>query len=323
MAHNLMDNGKRMMFYGEKPWHGLGTELKNPAKAREAIEAARLDYKVEIQPVYLKNGNEIAQAKATVANGKTLGVVGNGYRVIQNVEAFNFFDVVVGEGNAYYETCGALGQGERIWILAKVPGDIIVRKDDKIEKYLILTNSHDGKSSLRLYLSPVRVVCSNTLTASMHNAENNICIRHTGNVQDKVEEARRVLGITINYYKQFEQIVKSMANVQMSKATAENYFNTLLKVDGDKEDESAAQTINKRNELLGLFENGMGNDQPGIKHTVYAAYNAATELIDHHRTVKGANADPTKKLSSIWFGSGADFKARAFDEALVYVGVRK
>lgn len=320
MAHNLNEN--RMAYYGARPWHGLGVELKHPATAREAIEAAQLDYAVALQPIYLKNNVLIDNAEATVRvdTNKALGIVSKRYRIVQNVEAFNFFDTVVGEGQAIYHTAGALGQGERIWILAKLPKNIILAREDIVEKYLCLTNSHDGLSALKVYFTPVRVVCQNTLIASMQDSRDGVSIRHMGNIKGKVDEARRVLGITIDYYIQFEQIAKQLVDVKLNVEKAEKYYNDLLFKE-KKPDEISTNLVNKRDRLLYLFENGKGNRLPEIKHSAWAAYNAVTEYVDNDKTVKGLANDRTRKLKDIWFGTGAHLKQKAYNDILVVAGI--
>lgn len=165
MAHELATtNGKAaMMFYGETPWHGLGTRLDNPATAAEAIVAAALDFSVDLEAITTTDGVPVPQRKAVMRadSGDVLGVVGNSYIPIQNAEAFAFLDSVVAEGEVRYHTAGALGKGERIWMLAKLPGHIRIKNsDDVTDKYLLLSNSHDGSAALRVFFTPIRVVCA-------------------------------------------------------------------------------------------------------------------------------------------------------------------
>jgi phage/plasmid-like protein (TIGR03299 family) len=325
VAHNLNENGNRMFYVGEKPWHGLGKELQSPATAAEAVTAAQLNYGVELQPVFAQNGREIPGRRASVRSDTQvpLGVVSDRYKVVQNIEAFSFFDTVVGEGQAIYHTAGALGLGERIWILAKLPKDVVIAREDVVEKYLVLTNTHDGTSALRLYFTPVRVVCQNTLNMSLYESREGISIRHTGEIKNKIEEARRVLGLTVNYYAQFEKIAKQLVDVKLNVETAEKYFNVVVfGKEPDKEVLESKVYQNRQKDLVRLFEEGKGNNIPEVKYSAWAAYNAVTEWVDHFKTVRGLAKDPTSRLKDVWFGTGAAYKEKAFNELAELVGVK-
>src|SRR3546814_16291285 len=124
-----------------------------------------------------------------------LGVVGRDYEVVQNRDAFSFFDSIVGGDGMMYETAGALGNGERIFITAKLPDYIRVGGDDLIEKYLFLTTSHDGSGSITAAFTPIRIVCANTLNAAMHRNSNTIKIRHTSGAKERLEQATKLMGI--------------------------------------------------------------------------------------------------------------------------------
>jgi phage/plasmid-like protein (TIGR03299 family) len=318
MSHNI--NEDRVMVVGEPAWHGIGTVLQNPATALEAIQAAKLDYEVvkSETPSFIRTpeGVEVEMPGEFGVYRKDTNqgfkCVGNRYNIVQNVEAFDFFDSVVGEGQAIYHTAGALGRGEKIWILAKLPNDLVVKGVDVVEKYLTLVNTHDGSTCLQMFFSPVRVVCQNTLSAALsQKSENQIKIRHSGDVKSKVKAAQEALKIAVKYYGDFEQIVGALADRALTKEEVERYFNVILfdNAEGDIE----RKKLNKqRDELLNLFENGIGQKMPEIRHTAWAAYNAVTEYIDHHKTYKKEAEQPTKRLSEIWFGSGADLRAKAF-----------
>ena len=218
MAHNINFNEQfnKHSFFSvkEKAWHGLGQIVSDFPTSAEAIKNAGLNYSVEKRPLYTYDnqnfrGNEdtdiiipeieVPNYYATMRTDTedVLGVVGREYHVVQNVDAFSFFDSIVGGGNGIlYETAGALGKGERIFITAKLPDYIRVGFDDLIEKYLFLTTSHDGSGSIIAAYTPVRIVCNNTLNCALNNMSNCLKIRHTESAQDKLKQAHQLMGIT-------------------------------------------------------------------------------------------------------------------------------
>lgn len=315
MSHNICDKNK--IFTVGKSWHGLGTVVESEKTAREAITLAKLDYQVKMEDLFTQD-KKLPDHKAIIREDtkNILGITTAKYKIVQNVDAFNFFDVVVGEGQAIYHSAGALGQGERIWILAKLNNNIVINSDDVVEKYLCLTNSHDGKSSLRMYFTPVRIVCQNTLNMSMSDAKNGISIRHTGNIKNKVDEARRVLNISIDYFKQFESIIKNFETIEMQKESLEKYFDNVLSINDEKETSTRKENI--KDDLKSLFEHGKGQ-KLGNRHSLWKAYNSVTEYADHYATIKNLQEDKSNKLKSIWFGNGAKLKEKAYNEAVALI----
>jgi hypothetical protein len=294
MAHNLaLTNGNTAMMYaGEVPWHQLGTKLDEPATARQAIEAAGLNFQVELKALATTEGTMVPQRKGVVRGdtNEVLGVVGNSYVPVQNYQAFGFLDAVVAEGGLRYHTAGALGKGERIWMLAKLPTQIHVRNsDDAVDKFLLLSNTHDGTTALRVYFTPIRVVCQNTLNLA---------------------ETRGVgQGISIMQAK-----IEILAQHSPSAEQLQSYFESLYP---DPADANSSRVRKVRENLTRLFETGIGLDMPEIKGTTWAAYNAVTEWVDHHRPTRSTNAHDraSHRLNSSWFGSGAKIKARAWNLA--------
>jgi phage/plasmid-like protein (TIGR03299 family) len=321
MAHEIaiVDGKASMMYTGEAPWHGLGTRLDDPATAAEAITAAGLDYQVELARLATVDGIPVPQRVAAVRSDTqdVLGVVSPAYVPVQNRQAFGFLDAVAAEGGIRYHTAGVLRRGERIWLLGKLPGEIRVRgSDDVTEKYLLLSNSHDGSSALRVYFTPIRVVCSNTLAmADRAGKGEGIAIRHRGNLAYKVRAAQEVLGLAVRYYDDLEGQIDLLAGHYPTSAQLESYFRSLYP---DPEQGSNSRARHAREALYALFERGMGNDIPAIRHSSWAAFNAVTEFVDHRRPGRGRDVDDraSSRLESAWFGSGAALKARAFDLAL-------
>ena len=319
MAHELtMENGKAsMMYYGETPWHQLGTRLQKPATSEEAIVQAGLDWEVVKKPVYVKLDKRF-QVKDTFAMVRKdkwqrnecdiLGVVGKNYTPVQNKDAFNFFDSIVGDKKAIYHTAGSLSGGKIIWILAKLPGYIRVVGNDISEKYLLLSNSHDGSSMVQIKFTPIRVVCQNTLTIAMNKGET-LKVKHSRDVKDRLKQASELLGIVNDKYDTIERSFKNMAKVQLNEKRLNEYVKTIFP---DPVDELQYATVDNNREMVReLFEQGLGNNLPGVQGTLWAGYNAVTELIDHKITKQ--NKDMRTK--SIWFGNGYNVKQKAFDVA--------
>jgi phage/plasmid-like protein (TIGR03299 family) len=321
MAQEIATTNNRpsMMYTGEVPWHRLGTRLDEPATASEAIEAAGLNFEVELTRLVTVNDIPVPNKLAVVREDShaILGVVGGSYRPVQNRECFGFLDAIVADGSLRYHTAGALGKGERIWMLAKLPDDIRVKNSDDItEKYLLLSNSHDGSSSLRVYFTPIRVVCANTLAIAARNARGQgVSIVHKGNLTSKVRQAQEVLGLAKRFYDDAEEQINRLAWHYPSLRQLEEYFRQVYP---DSPEGESARTKNVRQEMLRLFEEGIGHDMPDIRHTTWTALNAVTEYVDHYRSTRGKTSleRASNRLESAWFGSGARIKERAWDLAL-------
>ena len=316
MAHNI----NSMMYTGEKPWHGLGTKLENVATAAEAIAAAGLNWTVTKEPVFLKDGREVADTFATMRsdNKDVLGTVGAVYRPLQNKEAFSFFDAIVGEKLAMYHTAGALGVGERVWILAKLPGTVRVIGDDITEKFLLLTNTHDGSSSVQMMFSPIRVVCQNTLNIALGSGIRNQKMRHTNTLGLRVSEIRAGLGIVHERFQLFEEMAQALTRVNLKSDDWRTYCRNIGIIPADEFDKMSTRAKNILEEVTSLFEYGKGNNAPGVKGTAWAAFNAITEWTDHARATKGENKEQAR-ASSLLFGSGAAIKQKAWDAATALI----
>jgi phage/plasmid-like protein (TIGR03299 family) len=325
MPHNISQkNGQaEIMVVGEPAWHRLGTVLDKPATAEGAIKAAHLNWEVIKQPLFagenehypipnyyaIVRGDDWGKAKkATV-----LGIVGEDYTPIQNREAFKFFDSIVGEKAAIYHTAGALGNGERVWILAKLPGDICVIGDDITKKYLLLSNSHDGNSAVQIKFTPIRVVCQNTLTMALSQGPT-LRVPHTRDVQERLTIAANMLNAVKVRYTELESVFRKMTDVQVGGDTLQHYLAQVFpdprrKADEARYERALEQARTDRAGAEYLFEMGKGNQQRGVAGTLWAAYNGVAEYIDFRRYAKAAD---TRQVEAIWFGDGYSVKARAY-----------
>ena len=238
------------------PWHNMGIELNHPVTARDAIEMAGLDYTVVKKPLGLDTGlKQDVYATVRMDTDEFLGFVNDSYEPIQNSNAFTFFDALVAEDEASYETAGVLGRGERIWILAKLPGYIKVHGNDSVDKYLLLTNSHDGSSQVRAKIAPIRVVCNNTLTAALQGV-GDVQINYTTNAIKYSEQADTILGLSNVLYEQLEVMFNGMAARKITEVQLREYVQAL--VPDNEEARNTARTEKIRDSVLQLHDSGRG-----------------------------------------------------------------
>ncbi len=314
MSHNI----NSLMYVGEKPWHGLGKKLEKVATSAEAIVAAGLDWKVEKLPIFANlvgQSLSIEDKFATVRmdTKQPLGVVGDIYKVLQNKEAFSFFDAVVGVKEAMYHTAGALGDGERVWILAKLPGYIRVKGDDVSEKFLLLVNTHDGTRAAQMMFTPIRVVCQNTLNIALADSSRNASIRHTTNMGTKIDQVRETLQIINARFSLFEEAAQKLAVVQLTQESFRDYLVGLkLAPKASEMDQATTRMRNIMDEVTLHFEHGKGADMSSAKGTAWGAFNAVVEYVDYSR----GSDKVESRAKSLLFGTGANLKQLAWDAAL-------
>lgn len=330
MPANITINsqGNAEMFYtGETPWHRLGTRLDSPATADEAIKAASMDWDVVSRPVYIRDedsgfisvGNKQAIVRADTK--EVFNVFSRSYTPLQNRDAFKFFDQVVGAGQAIYHTAGSLGGGRRVWILAQLPGTLEAAPGDELHKYVLLSNSHDGSLAVSMKITPIRVVCQNTLEAALVG-DNGKTFRteHQGNVLNRVVEAREILELTSAYFDNFMAGVNQLVNTQINQSQLDVFTYKLFDLDPDValSDQFHIKRMSVE-QVNQLFEEGRGQDISSIRGTGWALYNAVTEYADYYRPVGSSQASfgnaefQDRRLDSSWFGPGAALKRKAWN----------
>jgi len=347
MAHNLNYNSRtdKHSFFSvkEKAWHGLGTIVESYPTSAEALKFAGLDYTVEKRPLFTVDSCNLVSFQtqdAEVGNAfmpdilvpnfystvrtdteDVLGVVGKDYKVVQNIEAFSFFDSIVGGGEGIlYETAGALGQGERIFITAKLPSYIKVGKDDLIEQYLFLTTSHDGFGSITAAFTPVRIICNNTLNAALKNSSNVVRIRHSSGANERLKQAHTLMGISGRIGDEMEQLFNRWANVRISDADLKRLVQTAMapnrevldKLQKGLIDEASSVYKNIVDEVYGYAMSAPSQQTDTAKGTLFGAYNAVTGYYQNARKFKDGEA----KFKSIIEGTAKQRGQSAFDLCL-------
>lgn len=315
---------EKMAYFGEVPWHGLGTRTDKAMTAQECLELGGLDFEVVKTPIFLPDGQGVPGYSAIVRTDRmkdnVMGVVGKDYTPVQNADAFRFFDSFVSRDEAMYHTAGSLRGGRRVWLLAKLPSDILVKGQDLVEEYLLLSNSHDGSSGVQIKLTNIRVVCQNTLTAALRGKGLAYSIRHTSGVQGAIDQAAKVMGLASKYNAELAEAFNRMADVQVKQDDIRQFLDRCFQASVSTEDkEASARARNQREAVEMLIEVGAGTELPGVRGTVWGLYNAVTEYSDHR---KYGSADT--RLDSAWFsGSGQTLKQTAFNEAMKLAGARE
>ena len=281
MAHDIaMKDGKPMMMYvGETPWHKLGTHLDSPPKtASEVITAANLDWGVVKHPVFAFDGSKGCAVPGYFATVRAdlwekpdcvpFGLVGEDYNILQNREAFSFFDPIIQTGLVTYETAGALGQGERVWMLAKVKGDITIKGIDQVQRYLLLSNGHDGRTALKIKFTPVRVVCQNTLSFALSWGRDLLRSHHGHGMDRRIENAQEAVGVIMNQYDSLARHYTRFAEVQMNAKLLHQYMGEVFPTPKrriNQRDRSYQQAVARTDHLRltseRLFDEGKGNKQ--------------------------------------------------------------
>lgn len=282
MAHNV----ESMFSVREKPWHYAETKevtklIQEAPTSADALHLAGLDWTVEQTPVYTDSGIEIPNYKANrrSSDGSILGIVTDRYRIVQNTEAFEFTDEIVGEtedGVVKYETAGSLCGGRKIWLLAKMPVKKVL--DDDVEPYMFFSNSHDGTGAIKVGMTPVRIVCNNTLNLALNSAKRCWSTKHVGDMQSKLEEAKLCLQMADKYMKNLDEEADRLANAKLYKEQIDEILDEMFPIDDDA-------TERKKKNIEDIKQSYyMCYIQPDIAkfmNTAWGAVNAMSDLVTH------------------------------------------
>jgi phage/plasmid-like protein (TIGR03299 family) len=293
----------------------------------QAIEAAHLDWEVVTEPVYRhieaddwrpKHFKAIEGKRAVVREDtdEVFGVMSDGYTPVQNTTCFDVMDAVVGSGDAAFHTVGSLFGGRRVWMLCKLQGDYRMDNGEKLESYILLDNSHDGTAALRMRLTSVRVVCSNTLGAAT-SSRAAFAARHTSGIMDRVNEARDLLGLRDAYMQRLMEDANRIAEQQWSYEQMRDMTYQLLDLDPDRAiDRQHGIKAPAATKMLDLFYTGQGNKG----ETRWDGLNAVTEYLDYSKGSRAIDSlDSTddavvsRRLQNSWLGSGGEaMRSRAW-----------
>jgi len=282
-----------MFYVRETPWHGLGTRVEEALTSSDALVAAGLDWRVIQKPIYTadlicSSGNVYTSDEQIIPNykaniretdGAVLGVVTDRYRIVQNEDALRFTDCLIGEG-VKYETAGSLQGGRRVWILAKLPERYVIA-GERIEPFLVFSNSHDGSSAIRVAMTPVRIVCQNTLNLALSQARRTWSAKHTGNVHNRMLEARETLGLAHKYMENLGKEFDNLSRIKLSDNKVMEFINELIPLSADASDIQRKNIEQMRDDVkIRYFE------APDLKVLGKNGYRFINAISDHATHVK-------------------------------------
>jgi len=276
-------NVETMFYVREKPWHGLGVRVEEAQTSEEALKVAGLDWNVNQFPVIV-NGKE---AEGYIANVRdkdntTLGIVSDRYKIVQNREAFAFTDALL-QNDCVYETAGSLNKGKKIWLLARMPETQIL--NDEVSPYLCFTSTHDGTGSIKCCITPIRVVCQNTLNLALSKASRTWSSKHMGDIEGKFEEANLTLELANNYMKELGITAEKLANQIVSRAEYDEFVEELFPLPTEKvTDRKIENVITIRKTLDRAYLKTFDIRQ--YVGTAYGVINAVSDMVTHSTPIR-------------------------------------
>lgn len=316
MAHEVEYNVQKQThsFYSRKEiaWHKLGQVVEEAKTSDEVLELANLNFHVKKLPNYAYNEyadesylNSNSFSTVRTDTKAVLGTVGTKYSVLQNQQAFNFFDDIVGGKLAIYETAGVLFNGQKVFVTAKLPNHIRFSNNDVVEQYLLLTNDHTGKESAIVTFTPVRVVCNNTLNMALNRSANQFRIRHTGSMYNKLKEVEQMLGLTNKYFEELKITSEAMKSKTFTEKDVKNHIMelvlspselSLVQHKGTLRSVTEISTM-KKNTITDIYnwtENGVGQDM--YRGTGLWLYNGVNGYYNNGKSYKDDEARMTNLI---------------------------
>jgi phage/plasmid-like protein (TIGR03299 family) len=336
MSANINFNAKTGSFSfvaAVKPaWHGLGTILPNRFTSAEAMEYANLNYHVGLAPIHMSIENGVNESTKVLIDDKyctyradtnvPFGIVGSKYEVVQNREAFSFFDSIVGENKAIYETAGALGKGEIIFLTAKLPDGIVLPGDDLIEKYLVLSMSHDGSKAITAMFTPTRVVCANTLAVAMANGSHKVTIKHTASAHDKLAEASKLMGLVQKSTHHIHEVILAMAKKPINDDQLAEYIKFVfltpeqrknLAETGDHTKSGISdRVLTTMDSVYDYSLSGIGQNMISTRGTLFGAYSGVTSWLFNQKEYRSTES---RMKSLILEGTDYELNNKAYNIA--------
>lgn len=321
MAHEITTTDN-VLLHTERAWHNLGIVINEDLTPKEALTRCGIDWGVKQEPLFRyvthhETGTaELMEVESHVMNVRAdneaqLGIVGKGYQPIQNIDLAEFSEALASqETGVVVETCGTIRGGRKVWFLCRADSFTIGKTDDEVVPYLLISNGHDGTASLRVTPTTVRVVCSNTLHAVIPSNDGEgsrmvvpgLAFTHTLNIHERVEEAKRALGMLHSSIHGFRFVADNLAQRHIRQSQLETFFTECYErdfneiPDGEDQDKKSSRRRQKAKDAFNLFSQRFDDDIQLSGASWWTAVNAYTGLIQHD--MKGRGKDDAARIES-------------------------
>lgn len=329
LAYDNQGNARMAYNFEEGlPWHNLGTGVKGFMTATQVAEESKLNWTTLKRPVYNANGNEIPgffQTYFHENDGSThhLGVVKSRWEPVQNLELFKMLDKTVGEGNAVWDTAGALFDCTKVFGALKIneiPGlDLTMHNGEKLDPYLVVLNSHDGSWAVRVFNTIIRPVCHNTVSAGWRDAskKNRMwATRHTTKVNDRIPEIRKFFGMHFDLLKTMMEESNRLEATPTTDTIVAHFLSELWPIEKDTRQADIRKRTGYRNRVLELAHTGPGNDRDRMNN--WFLFNGLTQFLDHEYSVPETEIQGERRMTSILEGSRAQKREKGKKLLLAY-----
>ena len=309
MAHMV----ETMAYAGELPWHGLGVKVIDDLTPEQMMQKAGVDWSVEKQDLVTAGGSTVKSKQALVrlSDGEVLDIVGKGWNPVQNAEAFNFFEEYVRAGDMQMHTAGSLNDGKMVWALAKTNESFELFDGDVTENYFLFSNPHEFGKAIDIRMTPIRVVCNNTLTLSL-SQDSNAMLKVNHRKEFDSSEVKEQMGIAKEKMEQYKSMAEFLGSKRYTSENIVQYFNEVYGSPA-KEKVDGVFPFTSNNAKIAM-ENL--DTQPGANFaqgSFWNAFNTVTYMADH---VQGR--ETSSRIESSWYGRNRRVKLTALDKALEY-----
>lgn len=280
------------------PWHGLGVAVDECLTSADALKVAGLDWKVDARPVFTDNGIKIPGYVANTrdSDNSVLGIVSDKYKIVQNVDAFAFTDSLIGD-DCRYETAGSLRNGKSTFMLAKLPEKKIL--GDEFGNYVCFTNTHDGTGAVKVCMTPVRVVCNNTLNLALNTSKRIWTCKHMGRMEDKLHEAEVTLGLAEEYMDNLNIVAERLANVSLSDDDIRAIVAEMFPMNDDSPERTKANMQKAKTEFMVAY---YMPDIEKFRNTAWGILNATSDWMSHSSPQRNTSTYQERNFERIIYG---------------------